>query len=364
MGGRQTGIFPMWRRTDIVFGGDMALRTRPVHLVVTAALIAAGCQLVPGTEAGDADAVRPSPRNETVTVGYTDVAGSEREVRVEIRRPAEPDGRTVPVVVWSHGGSAGRSNPSVVAERWGAAFNSVGFAFVAIAHVGRDDDERRAVCDAVSAGDCETFNTLLWDRPHDVRAVLDRLERGADDLGLDASRIVYGGHSAGAIGVMTTAGMVWPFDSELAPPADTRPVAFIAASPPGTNARGLGERHLAALDRPVLFLTGLGDTTSGTDAADRRHTFDLLPGEPTSFMLWVDDERARHSVFGLETDACRRAGGTRSACRTLVRTVGRIGLEFAAAVVDEAGYDPTEFDRHVAAHLEGGFEWSTTNGDG
>lgn len=334
-----------------------------IAVVVLGAL--AGCQFLPGrghadTEptaaapTGSVDAEAPVSGRHAVT--YIDVTGADRRVEFEVRRPAGTEIDTLPVVVWSHGGSQGKRNPTGVGEAWGAAVGAAGAAFVAVAHPGRSNVEHAAVCEAVGASVCEEFNYLVWDRPYDIAAVLDWIE--VSGTGLDASRIVYGGHSAGAISVMTVAGMVWPFDSRLAPPSDDRPIAFVAASPPGLEARGLTDQSFTDLDRPVLFLTGAGDTTSSTGADDRRATFDLLPSTPTSFLLWVDDERARHSVFNLEPSACERAGGTREQCRSTVRTVGRVGAEFVRTVV--TGGDAQAFDERVATRLRTVFEWSSS----
>lgn len=293
-----------------------------------------------------------------VALTYADVTGADRTVVVELRRPEDHRDTLRPVVVWSHGGSTGRDDPRRAGVRWGRVMVGAGAVFVAIAHPGRSAGDRAAVCDAVGAADCATFDTLLWDRPHDVSAVLDWLSAEADVLGIDAARVVHGGHSAGAIGVLTTAGMEWPFDSRLTPPPDPRPIAFLVASPPGRDVRGLSADSFSAVDRPVLFLTGLGDTTAGTDAVDRRATFDLLPSGPTSHLLWADDERARHMVFDLAPAACERAGGTRGECRGLVRTVARVGLEFVRFVV--AASDAESFADRVADRVPHPFTWSAT----
>lgn len=334
-------------------------------IAVVVLVVVAGCQILPSSGPADAEqSVVPASPSSAVdadvpvagryAVSYVDVAGDDRHVEFEVRRPDLAGGDELPVVVWSHGGSAGKRNPTGVGEAWGAAVGDVGAAFVAVAHQGRSASERASVCDAVGAAACDEFNVLLWDRPHDVAAVFDWIE--AHGTGLDASRLVYGGHSAGALGVMTVAGMEWTLGSELAPPSDARPIAFIAASPPGVEARGLGEQSFAGVDRPVLFLTGAGDTTRSTEAADRRASFDLLLSEPTSFMLFADDERARHGVFNLEPSSCERSGGTRDGCRTLVRTIGRVGAEFVRTVVTDGDMD--DYDGIVAARLSRVFDWS------
>jgi len=174
---------------------------------------------------------------EVVEITYVDVTGEDRSIRAELRRPAGDAQAMQPVVVWSHGGSHGFRRTGHVGDRWGRAFNDAGVAFVAIAHTGRDEPGRTAVCQAIGGSDCVPFNALYWDRPHDVAVVLDWVESIADERGLDADRIVHGGHSAGALGAMTVAGMAWLADADLEPPSDPRPVGFIAASPPGATRR-------------------------------------------------------------------------------------------------------------------------------
>ena len=79
-----------------------------------------------------------------------------------------------------------------------------------------------------------TFKFLSWDRPHDVREVLDRLETiaGLDGV-VDLSRVAYAGHSAGAGSVMMVAGASRDFAGTLRTLADPRPIAFLACSPQG-----------------------------------------------------------------------------------------------------------------------------------
>lgn len=356
------------------------LALAPVALALAVTVLASGCRLTPGPGAGRSpiatsspavsvviETLRPDsptpttePERQVTELTYIDIAGAERRVLVDVRLPDRAATDPVPVVVWTHGGSTGKSDPTRLAHRWGAAFNSSGYAFVAIAHTGRTIEQRRPVCEAIGAEACEQFNTMFWDRPHDIGVVFDWLETEADQLGIDPTRLVYGGHSAGAIGVMTTAGMAWPFASELAPPSDPRPVAFLAASPPGAAARGITAEHLTAIDRPMLFLSGLGDTTSSTESADRRATFEMLAPDQTGRMLWVDDATARHTVFNLEPAACRRAGGTAAGCRSLVRTIGHVGVGFVQAAVSSDDPDLDSLDRFVGRQLGARFEWLAT----
>ncbi len=156
----------------------------------------------------DATTVRP----DVYELGYTDVTGADRTVVVEVRSP-DVGPATTPVVVWSHGGSVGKSSPAKVGEQWGRAMNQAGFTFVAIAHPGRDQASRNALCEAIAVVECAEFKYLLWDRLNDASLVFDWLEQMATngDLFVDVDRLVYGGHSAGAVAVMLMAGMESPY---------------------------------------------------------------------------------------------------------------------------------------------------------
>lgn len=269
----------------------------------------------------------------TATITYVDVAGSPRSIIAQLRPPsgtAPVSGW--PVVVWSHGGADGKDAIARVGDGWTTALHIAGHLVVAIAHPGRDLDERELLCAAIGIDDCDRFKYLTWDRPNDAAVVFDWLESlVADGATFDLDRLVYGGHSAGSVSVLTVAGMTGHVPGDVQPPSDPRPVAFLAASPPGATTLSLDDTSLAAIDRPVLMLTGAGDDTDGSVGLDRRTTFELLPPGDHR-LVWIDDPRARHTTFDLDLDACRRSGGTRAECRTLARTIADDALAWLALV--------------------------------
>jgi hypothetical protein len=353
------------------------------HVSLAAALSGAGCSgtaavdgalpattllpptASPATTAAGGSADRAAQRPVRANVAYDDVTGARRVIQVEVRPAAGGPSAAAgdPVLVWSHGGSTGKTSTARVGVEWSDAVRPRGYAFVAIAHPARDAASTAQVCAAVGTTDCSMFNPLLWDRPHDVVAVLDWLEVevAAGRLSLDLERLAYGGHSAGAVGVMVTAGMVWPFDSVAVPPADPRPDAFIVASPPGTDTRRLAAGALDAIDRPVLMLSGAGDTTDGTVAADRFATFALFPADAPAAFVWVDDPTTRHTTFDLSPDSCRRAGGSMDRCSEITRALGRVGVAFLDSALDNGreGFDLAGLSAEVAARLPDGFSWHT-----
>lgn len=298
-----------------------------------------------------------------VEITYDDVRGVPRTIQAELRLPERRAVAPTPVVTWSHGGSRGFRNVANVGERWGRAMNADGFAFVAIAHTGRSESERLAVCDAIGGSDCERFNPLQWDRPHDVAVVLDWIESIAVAEDLDAHRIVHGGHSAGALGALLVSGAGWTFDAASAPPSDPRPIGFIAASPPGAESHAFSAPALAGINRPILFATGLGDETSSTTGLDRRATFDLLPDEVEAVLLWVDRAEARHGLFDLNRASCERAGGTATACRNGARAIAATGTRFVAAVADAAdSFDARRFAETLTPRLPAAMELTVDAG--
>lgn len=311
---------------------------------VVVSTVLAGC----GSDVAEGAPATPVPSmvsraESSVELRYDDVTGASRVVRAELRLPdATVDGE-LPVVVWSHGGSRGFRRTEHVGARWGRAFNEAGFAFVAVAHSPRVDADRPVLCEAIGAADCPTFRPLSWDRPHDLAEVLDWIESIAPAEGLDPDRVVVAGHSAGAMGALHFVGMGWTSQTQHRPAIDDRPVAVIAASSPGADARGLDAADFDAVDTPMLFLSGTGDTTTGTDAEDRRRAFELLPSASPAALMWVDRTEARHGSFNLDTRACERSGGSATGCRRLARLIATAATDFATGAVIEERFDPAQW---------------------
>lgn len=301
---------------------------------------------------------RDSAARSRATVTYADVTGHDRSVFIEIRRPSRSaSSGAAPVLIWSHGGTTGRTTPVKVGKEWGDVATSSGYAVVAIAHPFRSDGEWDALCAAVGAPICDEFHPMRWDRPADLTAVIDWLEANTDAApGLDLARIVYGGHSAGGFSVMITAGARWPYVSELAPTPDPRPMAFIVASAPGVEARGFDTASFDDLRGPLLIVSGDGDTTTGSPASERRKTLDMLPAGLDAVSVWVGDEDTRHTTFDLDTSSCRRAGGTADRCNEIVNTLGRVGRAFLDAVASPGAYDRDHFATMVAERAPDYFE--------
>ena len=295
--------------------------------------------------------------DQTYTLTYADIAGADRSLQIEIRRPIGGP-RPAPVVVWSHGGSTGKKSTARVGQEWGQRLTTSGFAFVAIAHTPRDQASREQLCAAIEFDDCTQLRHLDWDRPADVSVVVDWIESIVAEQGvpLDLDRVVYAGHSAGAKAVLRVAGAEMPLPATLQPTSDPRFAAFIAASPPSADLFAETGGSLDGIDRPLLMLSGAGDTTSSTQADDRRATYELLPAGPFA-LIWVDDENTRHTTFDLSPDSCRRAGGTADRCTEIVNGIGRSAVAFLQEALTSG--DIAAFATAVTPRMPSGFELVT-----
>jgi hypothetical protein len=310
------------------------------------------------------------------SVRYTDVTGATREIVFEIRAPRDAP-PNAPVVLWSHGGSQGLARPGRVGVEWGRAFNRAGYVSVHIAHAPRDTASRIAQCEAIGLSGCDApcttdadcttyseaicadgvcayFQTPNWDRPHDVRAVIDWLEREAAAGGplegrIDLTRIAYAGHSGGAGGTMMIAGAsrTYPGRGEIAI-FDPRPIAFISCSPQPPGEDGFTETSFDAsictagasdpslcLTRPHLVMTGVGDDT-GVTGETRRAAYDLVPAGDKR-LFFVLEEGARHGTFELDRDPCTRyaamEGLDAARCEDYERWLANTAVAFLDAYV-------------------------------
>lgn len=357
----------------------------------------------------DPDACRYTPvvrdalgERRVVELEYMTIAGSPRSVFIEVRAPANPTPDT-PIVVWSHGGSGGRVDPTTVASAWSQTFVRAGYMVVVIAHPGHDQASYTALCEAMglsscapracmgnadcsvmvdgapvagscTAGMCRFFKPGNWDRPNDVRAVLDWIEAEADDGLLagraDPTRIVYAGHSAGAGSTNMVAGATRQYEPGDADRLliDPRPIGFISCSPQGPGDDGFTVESFdrstcagiadaadrpACLSRPHLTLTGVDD---GGVGPSRRQSFDLAP-PGNRFMGYIVEPEAQHTTFNLEAESCERVGGTPARCAQYLTWLRSAALSFLDAVL-RADSDARTYLTSDAPAVLGGAGWS------
>jgi hypothetical protein len=306
-------------------------------------------------------------------------------VRVPIGAPVP-----LPVVIWSHGGAEGKDNPHNSLSEWSTTTAEAGFLSISVAHTPRAappaSDSRLRLCRALvpplNDEQCKLFKYLNWDRPHDIRAVLDELAhmnaQGQLRGQIDMMRIAVGGHSAGAGGTLTVAGALRNFSGAPVDLSDSRPVAFLAFSPQGPGGDGFFDTRFGSaehswkhINRPVLTVTGDGDSTCnagtepGTCIGDqpfgRRISFGRMPSG-SKYHLYVHDADTFHTLFALNTNKCPlpRIDVGQEKCDEIALWLKSVALAFLDAHVrgDALALDWLHSDG-IAAASRGIAEWQT-----
>lgn len=198
---------------------------------------------------------------------------------------------------------------------------------------------------------CDHFKYLNWDRPHDIRAVLDELERrnrrGALQGMINLAAIAVGGHSSGSSGALTVGGALRNFTGtpvDLSDPAH-RPAAYLAFSPQPPGTEGFFDtayqqplHSWQPITRPVLIGTGDGDSTCdgleepgscfGDIPYSRRIAFERLsPGD--KYRIYLHDVATFHTLFALSTDNGKcNTGAAQQKCEAMAHTLRSVALAF------------------------------------
>ncbi|MBX3601866.1 MAG: hypothetical protein KF863_14670 [Rubrivivax sp.] len=230
---------------------------------------------------------------------WTDAA-RRRPLPLRLRLP--PGDAAVPLVLFSHGLGGDLDAGTWWAQAWARA----GIATLHLQHPGSDSAvARQGLRALVAAAD----GAQLRARAADVAFVLDELARRrqrGDELlqRLRTDAVGVAGHSFGAHTTLAVAGQRLPPGGRPLL-VDERPRAFAAFSPSPGQRNDPGDAF-AAITRPVLCLTGSGDTdplglsafNAGEDrSADgrrRRAVYDALPAGDKA-ELWLDG--ADHASF-------------------------------------------------------------------
>ena len=220
-----------------------------------------------------------------------------------------------------------------------------------IAHQPRDLTSRYALCAAppltMDTATCDLFKHLHWDRPHDISAVINGLERlnaaGEFRGQIDLLRIAVGGHSAGSSGALSVAGALRNFTGPVLDMHDGRPVAFLALSPQGPGGEGFFDTDFKkpahswmSVDRPVLLGTGDGDNVChrsaepGTCVGDspyvRRIGFERPPAG-NKYQIYIHDADIFHTLFELNTADCAAKNVDQGKCDKIVSVRRRTVLK-------------------------------------
>jgi len=284
-----------------------------------------------------------------LSVTYIDVTNSRRTVAVLVRVPLGIDG-PLPVVIWGHGGAEGRTNPETVMDTWSDTTAEAGYLTVTVAYTPRSPIENRRLCEAIelTQEECSTFKHLHWDRPHDLKQILDELERfntaGPLQGRINLRRIAVGGHSSGAGGALTIAGATRLFGSTVYSFHDPRPTAFVALSPqqPGSEGFvdtdfGRPEHSWTPLNRPILMATGDGDSSckpaydcSGQTPTGRRSIFERFPAG-NKYRLYLHDSDSFHEMFELNYKRCLELEVQEAKCQAMSATLSSTVAAFLDA---------------------------------
>jgi len=282
-----------------------------------------------------------------VDITYTDVLGATRSFNILVyMSPSAP--KPLPVVVMSHGGSGGKTDPSKSMDKWAPLVARAGYAVVAVAHPGRDEAAMADLCEHVGVPLAELCVVKAhWDRPHDLRRVLTWLDEQPAPLAdaLDLTQVAHMGHSAGAGAGMMTGGATRnfkcakPFGHEPPPQCDVADLvaleeprfqALVAMSPQGPTWDGFMTESFPTLDVPTLFGTGQGDGDPGKPA-NRRQAFDLS-ATGDKFLVYLDDPAAQHTLFEAETTACEKQADV-AHCKTMRTWLGATVVAFLDATI-------------------------------
>jgi hypothetical protein len=268
-----------------------------------------------------------------------------RTFRVAIRKPIGAQA-PLPIVITSHGGSSGKTNPIPALSEWAEFAARRGYLSVAIAHPLRSPEQGAALCEHLEAtpDQCANFKFNNYDRPRDFARVVDELTALAETEAwrgeFDLSRIVYLGHSAGAGSTQMVAGACRSYytnfvgDEEFCAP-DPRPIAFVSLSPQGIGDDGFREGSWVDMDRPFLLATGRGDGGEDTGPV-RRDGFYGSSGE-NQFMFYVDHIAAQHGVFGsTRPDSCLRETDDEALCDSMILWLRSTVAAFLAGVLEES----------------------------
>lgn len=297
--------------------------------------------------------------NETRIVNYRDVTGLNRDIQVQVRTPTRPG--VLPVVIWAHGGESGIKYSATAFTTWSEWTVRQGYIVATPAFRPRRRLEQAALCayqGVTNRDDCDKVNSPSWDRPFDIKAIIDELSawNAAGSLRgrIDLDRIIVGGHSAGSTATLTVAGAAREFAERRYPGSffmDTRPLAFIALSPASPGSSGLFETSFKDqntswddIHRPVLWATGSGDSYEQFPHG-RAIGFGFLP-PGGKYKLFVDSVLFGHGSYGDEIDTC---GSLRSpaACTAFQAAMRSIVFAFLDAYLER---------RAVALqYLQGGY---------
>jgi hypothetical protein len=325
-------------------------RTWPITIILT---LAAGLSALAGTgHAGQVAACDPADPQicmyvpeqvydvgEVRDVELTDTDRGGYPVPLVVHYPLLDTPEERPVVIWHHGGAPSRRGADR-SEDWGEALAAAGYVVVhpSRAPIG-DPAPFQVECTANGFADPEECahwqaNTRLG--PQTTHFLIDHMDEvEALDPALagliDGDRVVVGGHSAGSTAPLANAGawQQWDGAGTRFDERDERPMAFLASAPQGPMYAGFPTGFQAdsyiGIDRPFLFITGVGDET-GEPSEARSAGWLTSIGDGDKLLSWDTEPEAVHETMNIDK------------CDTVVRAdhcewIASIGVAFLDAAV-------------------------------
>lgn len=196
---------------------------------------------------------------QTVATADFEPMDKKRDRTVPVRVYSTEQETAVPVVLFSHGLGGSREGNPYLGNRWAKE----GFIAVFIQHHGSDRDVMKDVPlrqKMTALKNAASLKSSLA-RLSDVSFVIDQLEQWNKTANhplfkkLDLEHIGLSGHSFGAVTTLGVAGQ----RRLIGPSFDEKRIdAFLAMSPQPGKGRS-PEKTLAAIDRPMLCMTGTKD---------------------------------------------------------------------------------------------------------
>lgn len=267
----------------------------------------------------------------------TDPARGNYSVPVLVRYPVGATGPR-PVVIWHHGGHPSPAGRQRSAE-WGNALAAAGYVVVHPARV-TIQNVRPFLAECAANGITTPDTCAYWvtqsrygvqNTPFVIGRFPQIMASSPALSGmLDPRKIVVAGHSAGSAVVLSNAGATqrWVVGGPTYSSPVPGVVAFLASGVQGPMyagfQTGFQPDSFTSIDRPFMFITGVGDETGEPSAARTAAWLTAQPGDKE--LLWDNVPHAVHETMNIHK------------CDTAVRAdhcrwIASAGLAFLDSVV-------------------------------